>query len=91
MSEFEEILRNWGPQKMSEFEEILRNELFPMLAKTGGSVSLGYTPTSVDQSPRWEVVVTYGNPGGRDTRVAVGVGSTVDEAMEKAITTFRAG
>ena len=64
-------------------------EVTDRLSLTGGNISAGFTFQSADLGGRWEVIITHGNPGGRDTQMSVGVGDTFLRAMEKAIMAFR--
>lgn len=64
-------------------------EVVSRLAETGGNISAGYTFESSSGGGRWEVIITHGNPGGRDSLQAVGVGSTFLGAMQNAMNVFR--
>jgi hypothetical protein len=64
-------------------------EVTDRLGETGGNISAGFTFQSAEGAGRWEVIITHGNPGGRDSLQSVGVGSTFLRAMEAAMSTFR--
>lgn len=64
-------------------------EVTGRLGRTGGNISAGFTFQSAEGAGRWEVIITHGNPGGRDTQTSVGVGDTFLRAMETAITAFQ--
>lgn len=64
-------------------------EVTERLGLTGGNISAGYTFQSAEGTGRWEVIITHGNPGGRDSLQAVGVGQTFLAAMTNAMNTFR--
>jgi hypothetical protein len=66
-------------------------EVTERLERTGGSITAGYTSQSTSGGGRWQVIITWGNPQGRDTLTAVGVGQDFITALEKAITGFREG
>lgn len=64
-------------------------EVTERLGQTGGNISAGFTFSGPDGKGRWEVIITHGNPQGRDTLMSVGVGYTFHAAMQKAIESFR--
>lgn len=66
-------------------------EVVTKIRETGGNVSMGYTPDSVGGQGRWQSVITWGNPGGRDTLTAIGVGQSFIEALTKSVDKFREG
>jgi hypothetical protein len=69
-------------------DEVFR-EIAAELEKTGGQFTAGYTSAGSSGTPRWEVRITHGNPGGRDTSENIGVGPTFLYALDKAIQQFR--
>ena len=66
-------------------------EVVTKIRETGGNVTMGYTPDSVNGQGRWQAAINWGNPGGRDTLTAVGVGQSFMEALTKAVEKFREG
>lgn len=64
-------------------------EVAERLGTTGGNISAGFTFQGPADKGRWEVIITHGNPQGRDTLMSVGVGDTFLAALERAMTAFR--
>lgn len=75
-------------EESRELSEYFR-EVTDRLALTGGNISAGFTFQSADLGGRWEVIITHGNPGGRDSLTSVGVGDTFLRAMQNAMNSFR--
>jgi hypothetical protein len=83
-------MANWAitEEESRKLSQYFR-EVTERLGQTGGNISAGFTFQSEKGQGRWEVIITHGNPGGRDSLQSVGVGDTFLRAMENAMLNFR--